>query len=205
MPQVFGEGGTVLIAGRKYDLGKVITASEQVADALAFRLGGGKALLTTNYAEYDRKIPWPAPGKQIARNFWLQASRWYEGVAESLVILAGPVTARWYALGRASVFHDGKRDMIVGIDGVPIASIDPEPCVVVYGEPNGGLTDAVDGSVRELCVRLGLGLWLANPGSAVVGLNVFGHVALLRFPYAVYGCGEGAVRIRCVPFTKEES
>lgn len=203
MPHAFGEGGTVLMAGRKYDLDKVIAAAEQVADILSLRLDGGKATLAADRAD-SKEIPWPAPGKEIARDFWLQASTLYDGVYEALVILAGPVRVRWYALGRASVLYDGARDMIVGGDGKEIVSMDPEPCMVVYGEPNRNLIAAVDEAVRGSCDRLGLELWLAEPGPMMSDIRIEGHVALLRFPHERFGDGAGQVRIRCEPAGRQE-
>lgn len=204
MPYTFGEGGAVLLHGRIYDLDKVIAASERVADILTFRLGGGKAVLTTNRPEYDRRYPWSEETKKIARTFWLNAAEIYEAVDEPLVILTGPLRLRWYALGRTSVRYDGKRDLVIGHDGKEIVSVDPRPAIVIYGEPNRNLISAVGGAIRDLCEECGLQVWLAGAGPMVSEISIEGHVAALHFPHEYFGGGDGTIRVRCAP-TEEES
>lgn len=202
MPYSFGES-TILLPGRKYDLEKVIGAAEEVLDAIALH-AGGDAVLTTEHQAYGRRIPWPVPAKSVARQFWLNANTIYDGVYEPLVLDAGPISAKWYVLGRISCLYDPGRDLAVwSRGGDAVGHADPEPCVVLYGDPNADLIAAVGDILSPLADMIGLDIRLANPGPAIPGLQVIGHVAVLRFPHAVYGSGDGMVRIRCRHLTKE--
>lgn len=166
MPPLFHAGGTVLVHGLRYDLGEMIGVTEQMLEHLVAELG--ECQVTTEHAEYDAKISWPDPGRDLVRDILKRIAEIYDAVAEPLIFLIGPLTLKAYLFGTAHCLYDEAADALLRADGVtPIDGVDPGPEIQVWG------MDPSDPARRA-------------------------KLMALRFPHADFGDGEGPIRIRCV-------
>jgi hypothetical protein len=208
MRPMFLPGEAVLIEdGLRFDLAKTLEANIRLIDACAKGYPGVTPIVRTTHAEYDARLPWPVPGAEAFRRFWIGASELYDVIYEALVVETGPLSLKIFMSGMAWCEHRRSDDVLVTPAGEPISKLDPTPGARVYGPADGlesfspASLDTVE-AVRLLLTGplapLGLEFLKSEPFHISTDMATLGQFATVRFPHAVYGAGRGPIRVRCV-------
>ncbi|HTK04457.1 MAG TPA: hypothetical protein VL500_02645 [Candidatus Eisenbacteria bacterium] len=198
-------GRSAIILGRKYDLSKIIAAHEKLVDALTAHFGA--SVLTTDRPGAQKRIPWPEPGKAIARRTWEQMKELHDVVDEPLLHLAGGLTVKAFLLGKTWCVRNIETGAITTPEGEDVSLLDPVPTVCIYGAGNGngsyrlvdGATmDAVSMLLSDKLRDLGLGFERRTINDAVAAGSGASDFAFITFPHEVYGAGRDWITVRCV-------
>ncbi len=209
MPHLFGEGGSVLIHGLKFDLPRVIEAGTEALKALDRRFGTGNTRFTPDPDRY-LAMSWPDPGDAVARRIWSQAAEIYDVVDQPLDFSIGVLTVRAYLLGKTWCVYHQEMDLLATPRGESVSALDPTPVLCLYGQrsrekggnfyalPDTAVIDAVEGLLTGELAHLGLELERSetyeDPGRPDRHLQV----GFIRFPHGRYGAGHGPIKVRCV-------
>jgi len=204
MPPVIA-GRSALIEGPKYDLRKILAAHEQLIDALTAHFGS--SALTTDHAEAQRRIPWPEPGKAVARSTWERMKQIHDVVDEPLLHIAGGLTVKAYLLGKTWCVRNVDTGAITTPSGEDISWLDPVPTVCIYGARaddgacrlvDGATMDAVSMVLSDKLRDLGLDFERRTINDAVAAGSGATDIAFITFPHGVYGAGRDWITVRCV-------
>ncbi|MEY4744429.1 MAG: hypothetical protein RL272_374 [Candidatus Parcubacteria bacterium] len=199
-------GRSALIMGPKYDLLKTLDAYERLIDALAARFGG--TAVTTVRQSASRRIPWPDPGKAVARQTWLSMKEIHDVVDEPLVHPMDGLTIKAYLLGKTWCVQDAETGAVTTPEGEDVSALDPVPTVCVYGpKARGGdghalldvaTVDAVQAVIDGPLADLGLVISRHRFERSATGAPQPLEVAYVTFPHGVYGDGHEWLNVRCV-------
>lgn len=198
-------GRSALIRGQKYDLSKVLASYEKLVDALTAHFGA--STLTTDRPGARKRIPWPEPGKAIARSTWEQMKQLHDVVDEPLLHLAGGLTVKAYLLGKTWCVRNVETGAITTPEGEDVSLLDPAPIVCIYGSGNGdgsyrlvdGATmDAVSMLLSDTLRDLGLGFERRTINEARTAADGRTDFAFITFPHDAYGAGRDWITVRCV-------
>jgi hypothetical protein len=198
--------GFALVEGNRFDLNAVLSAYEAVVDALAEEFSDGATTLATAHEEYAKKIPWPEPGKAMARRAWYGMADLYEVVDEALVHAMGRITVKAFLLGKTWCVHHPATGRLTTPRGEDVSTLEPQPVICLYGEQGGpneyAVADAADIAIARRVIttdlaHLGLAFETSQPVvDPATGRNLL--VAFVTFPHALYGKGRDIIRVRCV-------
>lgn len=209
MPYLFGEGGTVLVEGMKFDLPEVVESAQELIDALVARFGGDDVTFTPDPAHFE-SLAWSGSGPQAVKKFWANVAGFYDVVDQALEFSVGPLTVKTFLLGKTWCVYHKSFDLVRTSHDEPVAALDPTPVVCLYGPRSDdaegsryGLLDRETVSAAEELLagelsHLGLELQKSEPLQDPQDPRRQLQVAFIRFPHGRYGMGRGPIRVRCV-------
>ena len=209
MQHLFGEGGSVLIDGLKFDFPRVIEAGMEVLKALDRRFGTGDTEFTPDPDRY-LGMKWPVPGESAAREIWAKAAEIYDVVDQPLDFSIGALTIRAYLLGKTWCVYHREFDLLATPSGEPVSALDPTPVLCIYGSrarkgdqksytlPDASAIAAVEELLSGALVQLGLELEKSEAYQDPLRPERQLQVGFIRFPHHRYGAGRGQIRVRCV-------
>ncbi|HTM68558.1 MAG TPA: hypothetical protein VL426_04615 [Candidatus Binatia bacterium] len=202
-PRIAGRSAVIL--GQKYDLAKVLASYEKLIDALTEHFGSSQ--VTTDHAFAQKRIAWPEPGKQLARQIWAKMKEIHDVVDEPLLHLAGGLTVKAFLLGKTWCVRDVGTGAITTPEGEDVSLLDPAPTVCIYGSRiddgnyrlvDGATMDAVSMLLGDKLRDLGLGFERRTINEARTAADGRTDFAFITFPHAAYGAGRDWITVRCV-------